>query len=135
MTYFSALQLSSESACKPRNTVTVRHREINLVSRRIASLSNDCATPTTEWTLTAAQGQKLNISLIDFKFNNTSRRASCGAEHYARIVDLTNHKTEPLCHNGVKNRFVTVTSGHSVKIYTPAQALRNENFIFSVKGE
>ena len=72
--------------------------------------------------------------MIDFNSNNTDRRA-CNVNYFVRIIDLKNHKTQTLCHNGIKHRVVTVTSGNSVKIFTPQKALKSDNFVISARGK
>ena len=135
----TVLQLSDENRCSSSThfTVNVGDHAVNLASRQL--LTADCASSpphTSHWTLESQPGRRLSVSLVDFSHSQmTQPLQRCSIDYFAKLTDLTNHKTTALCHNGLKHRNLTTTAGHRVTLQIPKRSLLQSNFIISFKGK
>ena len=83
--------------------------------------------------LTVLQGQRLNVSIIDFKSDPTRDPLFC--ENYLQLLDVTSESIVQVCAGTERVRPVMTSSGSEVRATFSLHDAQNQRFLLQLQGE
>ena len=96
-----------------------------------------CGEESRPWIIKAEEGQKINITFIDFQWKLTSRnqaKVSCPVR-YGYVVDEISNDIVNLCGGLMRERSLYISKGHKVQILLSKSVLNSVKFLIGYKGE
>ena len=92
----------------------------------------DSSCATSSLTLTARQGQRLNVTIVDYKHDVTSDPRFC--ENYLQLVDVTSEATTQVCAGSERVRHIMTSTGSELRVAFQLHNARNQRFLLQVQG-
>ena len=108
------------------------------VSSRKQYLSSDvtgrlgCGSEAAPWVLSAEEGQQINMTLIDFYWDDGG--AECSVE-YGYIIDGGRPDTVTFCGGQTRTRHLTISTGDVVQIVIKEDLLEKFRFLVEFHGK
>ena len=124
-----------QGMCKGPTDVSVNSRTAYLSST--TTLKTDCGSEAKPWLLKAKEGQRINITFIDFMWEYNSRSESpigCPLK-YGYILDLANNDIVHLCGGLLRERSIYVSEGSSVQVMIGADVISEVRFLIGYQGK
>ena len=95
-----------------------------------------CGEESKPWIIKAKEGQKINLTFIDFNWELISRdeaRVNCPVK-YGYVVDEDSNDIVNLCGGLVRERSLYVSKGDKVQILLAKSVLSNVKFLIGYQG-
>ena len=127
--FISAVASAEQNnACNDKNGL-ILHSTTGYLSNSLSS-EKGWGSLQCPWLITAQQGQKVDISIIDF---NPNQKQTCQKVGYVFDVDLKRNIT--MCKPNERNGYVHTSSGKSVKIQIYSHIMESDSFLIHYKGK
>ena len=127
--------LQIQGDCKSQQEVTA-HSKLRYLSSSVTA-DNGCGVEAAPWVLKAKEGQKINITFIDFMWKYKTREESpdrCPVQ-YGNILDVVNNGVVHLCGGLVRSRTIYLSEGSNVQVMIDRTVTQNARFLIGYQGK
>ena len=125
------------SECRGPEDVVVESKAGYLSS--LISRDTSCGHAKSPWVLTSQPGQRIELSLVDFSWENSSMSAdnsesqNC-VQNYGYILDSESDDFVYICGGTVRKRQLYLSESHTIQVVLDPQALQKYNFLLQYQG-
>ena len=98
------------------------------------SLETSCGLQGSPWILEALPGQHLDITIIDFAWNNESVGLQQCPVNYGYILDMESDDVITICGGAKREKYLYQSIGHTVQIIIEANGLESHPFMLEFEG-
>ena len=103
----------------------------------MTTLATGCGEESKPWILKAKEGQRINITFIDFNWKHTLYSDStvrCPIQ-YGYILDITTNNIVNLCGGLVRERSLHLSEGSSLQVLINRDILNDVRFLIGYEGK
>ena len=130
--------LPQRQTCTSAENVEAESKSNYLSS--IVSRDTSCGFHKSPWILKSKPGQQIEISLLDFSWDNKSNVDAVGSpgncmKNYGYIVDIESDDIINICGGTVREKYIYTSRSNSVQIVLDPLSLQNHFYLISYKGK
>ena len=121
--------------CNEREKVSAQ-KQVSYLSSLISE-NTSCGLHNTPWILQAEPGQQINITLVDFSWNNNKSNTDNGYNgrcNYGYILDVESDDVISLCGGREREKHLYLSTSHTVQVVLDSLALQKYSFLIAYKG-
>ena len=129
--------MPQRKACSSREKIDVESKRKYLSS--LVTQETSCGLHNSPWILTSQPGQLIEMSLLDFAWDNASIVEDSEAsrdclKNYGYILDIESDGVINICGGSYRNKHLYTSHSNNVQVVFNQQALEKSNFILAYQG-